>query len=469
MRNTISEWLEKWFDEVEPLEFYRAIFPSGELERKGEYTTGKYTGILVSISDTIDYFTEKKKIYRYNITDDLEAINEVIKTNNFCLCSPLSYAGKKRTAENARMLYAIAVDVDNIAMNRIDKSPIGLINLWARHVEVVGRIPKPTYIVSSGSGVHLYYVLEKPIPLYNNIVRELQQFKRELTNIIWHDTIVEIRSNRDIQQEGIFQGFRVVGSITKYGDRARAFETGGKVSIEYLNSFVSDESKIRIAANITKKKEGSIRLQEAKELYPDWYERRIVRGENRKVWAINRNLYEWWLRKIKEEARVGHRYYCLMMLAIYAQKCSYYDEKKNPNPVSREELEQDCFSLFELMESLTENENNHFTTDDILAALEAFDERWVFYTRDAIEYKSGIIIPKNKRNGQTQAEHLEEARAIRDIRAKRRGIKWDANNGKQSKEHIVKEWRMKNPKGIKAQCIKETGLSKPTVYKHWDS
>ena len=29
-------------------------------------------------------------------------------------------------------------------------------------------------------------------------------------------------------------------------------------------------------------------------------------------------------------------------------------------------------------------------------------------------------------------------------------------------------WRLKNPLGTKAQCVRETGLSKPTVYKWWE-
>ena len=157
-----------------------------------------------------------------------------------------------------------------------------------------------------------------------------------------------------------------------------------------------------------------------------------------------------------------------MMLAIYAQKCSYYDEKHNPNPVSQEELEKDCFELLEYMERLTVSEDNHFGEDDILDALEAYQERWTTYPREAIEYRTAISIPANKRNGQTQEEHLEEARAIRDIRARRRGEKWDAHNGRKSKKDVVKEWRLANPEGIKADCIKETGLAKMTVYKHWD-
>ena len=81
------------------------------------------------------------------------------------------------------------------------------------------------------------------------------------------------------------------------------------------------------------------------------------------------------------------------------------------------------------------------------------------------------IIPSVKRRKEgerlKQADHLEEARAVRDIRSQRRGEKWDFNNGRKSTVCIVQEWINKNPNGTKNACIRETGLTKPTVYKHW--
>ena len=34
-----------------------------------------------------------------------------------------------------------------------------------------------------------------------------------------------------------------------------------------------------------------------------------------------RDLYDWWLHRIADESRVGHRFYGIMTLAIYAKKC----------------------------------------------------------------------------------------------------------------------------------------------------
>ena len=285
--NVMTEWLERWFDEVEPREFYRGIFPSGSFQRRGEYRgpgtdAWGYNGILVSV-------TNRKKadgspfIKRYTVTDDLEVIDQVGQTDDFCLMSPISYVGRERTAANARRFYAFAVDLDRLRIK--DGRPLGLINLWERHVELLGRIPKPTYIVSSGTGLHLYYVLTEPVPLYRESARLLQDIKRDLTTIIWDDTIVDITSVQDIQQEGIYQGFRVPGTITKRGDRARAFWTGDKIELAELAEFTSffRDDRARNEKKIVNIKKKPLTLAKAKELYPEWYERRIEREEPRAV------------------------------------------------------------------------------------------------------------------------------------------------------------------------------------------
>ena len=462
---TIENWLDVKFPEVSPMEFYRDLFPAGELEKKGEQVSGKYTGIIVSISQHEKKENGQKKVYKYTITDDLKAIEKVIKTDNFCLCSPLTYAGQNRTAERARMLYAITVDLDRIRTEPDSRTgyPEGMRDLW-HQITKAKYLPRPTYIVNSGTGIHLYYVLENPIPLYPAFAFELQEYKRELTRKIWNDFVVDIKDPREIQQEGIYQGFRMPGTITKNGGRARAFKTGKKVTMEYMNSFVDDIFKGRKAAKHQRR--GRVSLAAAKENWPEWYERRITNGQKRGTWNISRNLYDWWLEKIKKGATVGHRYYCMMMLAVYAQKCSHFDAKHNPEPVTREELEKDCFSLLNRFDRLTNDENNHFTEDDILAALEAFDERWTTYPRASVEYKSAIRIEPNKRNGRKQAEHIKLMNYIRD--ELNENTTWNkTGNGRKSKYDIVQEWKLENPKGKKADCIRETGLSKKTVYKHW--
>lgn len=457
--NELTEWLYGHFQDVDPREFYRTIFPAGELEKRGEYVKGKYNGIVVAVTGRKKR-NGKAEIKRYTMTDDLDAVDVACDSDDFCLCSPISYVGKSRTADHARVMYAIAVDVDRLQMYD-DGRPLGLINLWERHIERLKRLPKPTFIVSSGSGLHLYYVLDCPIPLFRETVVDLQEYKRELTRLIWHDTIVNIKSVHDIQQEGIFQGFRMPGTITKAGARAVAFRTGDRVSIDYLNSFVSDIYKVTHFAY-----KSDLRLADAAEKYPEWYDRRVVRKEKRGAWAVNRAVYDWWLGQIRKGATVGHRYYCMMTLAIYARKCSQYDEKRNPDPVTREELERDCFSLVDQFDEMTDNENNHFDNDDVIDALEAYDDRWITFPRSSVEYRSGITIPANRRNGRDQITHLKIARATQAIVDP--AGEWRRRGGRKSKRDQVQAWILDHPDGTKADCIRDTGMDRKTVSKYWE-
>jgi len=246
-----------------------------------------------------------------------------------------------------------------------------------------------------------------------------------------------------------------------------AFWTGDKIELAELAEFTSffRDDRARNEKKIVNIKKKPLTLAKAKELYPEWYERRIEREEPRAVWHTSRRVYEWWKAQIQRGAVVGHRYYCIMMLSIYARKCSMYDPKHNPDPVTREELERDAFGFLDFMEDKTDSEDNHFTEGDILDALEAYDDKWITYPRRSIEYKSGIRINANRRNGRKQEEHIKRITTLRDMDYP--DGSWRDGNGRKPKREIVQEWRLLHPDGRKADCIRETGLSKPTVYKWW--
>ena len=447
MDNILTRYLYTYYDEIEPKEFYRAIFPKGELQEKGVYEKGKYNAIVVEVTK------EKKKngkdrILRHTITDDLDKIDEIVERDNFCLMSPISYIGKERKSDNARVLYALTIDLDGLIVKNGD-DPFGLRTLF-HQIENIERIPMPTYIVSSGTGVHLYYVFEKPIMLFPNVVKQLQKYKRELTRIIWQGYITKLDDS--VQYESLFQGFRVVGTITKKGERARVFETGKRVTMEYMNEFVIDEFKTDdfvYKSNLT--------LAKAKEKYPDWYEKRIVKRKPKGTWICKRDLYEWWKKRMFQEAKTGHRYYCLMMLAVYARKSG----------IEQEELENDAFTLMEVLDALPASEDNPFTEKDVIDALQAYDDRYMTYPINSISYLTDIRIEKNKRNYRKQEVHLKRARLVQSLDYP--NGEWRNKDGRPSKEQIVKEYRKNNPNAKKSQCIKDTGLSKMTVYKWWDN
>lgn len=448
--NVLTEYLQQYYDEVDYKMFYRTIFPVGSLQEKGVFEKGKYNGIIVEVTnDKKD--NDKPKVLRHTLTDDLDKLDEVVSRDNFCLMSPISYAGKTRDSSFGREIYALAFDLDGIQTRIKDGEewPYGLANFF-HQVDKMGIMPRPTYVVSSGTGVHLYYVLERPVPLFENIVEQLEILKKELTRMMWHDSISKLVD--DIQYEPVCQGFRMVGTITKKGERVKAFETGKKVTIEYLNEFVRDEYK---AKEFTYKSDLS--LEQAKNKYPEWYQKRIIEQKARGTWTFNRAVYDKWLERLPIEAKLGHRYWSVWVLAVTAMKCG----------ISYEELEKDAFGLIEVMNRKDENKLDPFTEDDVLAALEGYDSAWYTYPIDKMSYRSDIPIQKNKRNGLKQHQHLYLARRRKED-MKAIDLPMKSPEGRPSAEQTVRDWREQNPNGSKRQCKDETGLTYPTIRKWWN-
>ena len=444
-----------------PDAFYRHIFgnnlldqerDSEELKALKEHCksrVGGYVGIMVYLTHKDK---EKNQVERKTITDDLNVIDEVLYRDPseyyLCLTSPISYVGRARSSDNARLLHALTIEIDDLKVNK-DGEEIGLLNLIQQWN--ADYLPKPTYCVASGTGLHLYYVFEKPISLYSNVSKSLATYKRALTKKLWNRNITNSYKDEQIQYESLYQGFRVVGSRTKAGNGeiTTAYLTGDIITPDYLNRFVLDSERI------TEAYEPTLSLAAAKEKYPEWYEKRIVQGLKPDRWVCNRAVYDWWKKRITYEAAIGHRYYCMMILAIYALKCD----------IDRDELKQDCKELQVRFNSLAATEEEAFTIADMNDALKAFsDKSLVTYPINSIINRSGLKIEKNKRNGRKQKDHLMVARKMKEVKKILGEI---PNDGRPDKKNIVHEWRLDNPDGTKAQCIKETGLAKSTVYKWW--
>lgn len=433
-----NEWLGQFFEEVKPKEFYRAVFPEGSFERAGHFEDGKANGIITIV--------ENDKAKNRIVFDDLGVIDEV-KGAEFAVMSPVAYSGRNRTAANARWLYGIAIDLDGVEIPQLRD---------VFHQMNHDIIPKCTYCINSGHGLHLYYLLEKPVPLYKHLQDKLREFKYELIAKVWNRYTSTFTEREQVQYQGIFQGFRMVGTQSKLGKRypVKAFETGERVTIEYLNGYLMDKSKAVTDFHY----KSDLSLAEARKKYPEWYEKRIVQGERRDRWHVKRDLYDWWLRKIKEGASVGHRYSCLCVLASYAVKCD----------IPEDELFTDAFSLLQFLDDMSDDEHNRFTKRDIMDAMQFYQENYVTYSRREAERVSAIPMPANNRNGRKQAVHIKY---MNNQRAFKVELGECTNGGRPKgsgeKSKIVEEWQRQHPDGKKADCIRETGLSKPTVYKWW--
>ena len=439
----LQDVLEKWgAHEVSAMEVYSDIFHlgSGSIQKTSELQNIK--------ANPIGYWKNKnaqKGHYRIMLDDTFEETLKELQEADFAIINGLSYFGRKNLQASANKMYCMIFDLDGVTDTTLNNFLSGAIKAEA--------YPVPNYIALSGHGIHLYYLLHAPLPLYPNIKIQLKNLKYGLTEKMWNPYT---STEKKVQHQGINQGFRPIGGKTKIdGVRVRAFAldpekyTVGQLSEYVPEEYRVDESKIY--------KESKMTLDEAQRKYPEWYQKRVIEGDKSKGhWTCKRDLYDWWKREIRTGVTFHHRYFNIMCLAIYAVKAG----------IDEEELKSDAMSLIPFMNDIAPEEA--FTESDVESALECFDERYVTFPIDDISRLSGIAIKKNKRNGQKQADHLEEARAIRDIRSRRRGEAWDAHNGRKSQADKVIQWRSEHTDGRKADCIRETGLSKSTVYRHWD-
>lgn len=449
-----NAYMNVYLEEVEPFDFYREIFPEGSFEREGCYEDGKPNGIAVklpgkggSVNGIALEIEGNGTAKRYIITDDLKKLDE-LRDTDFTIMAPISYFGRSRSGKFARFLYALVFDLDGVGMPQLRD---------VMHQMNIDILPKATFIVNSGTGLHLYYVLTEPVPMYPQNQHYLKELKYSLTRQIWNRFTSSISQP---QMQGIMQGFRIIGSGTKLGEGypVVAYQYGDRVELDELLNYIPDSNGERQRLKGIMRK-SSMPLDEARKKYPDWYERRIVNGERRGRWTVKRDLYDWWLQRIRNEIKVGHRYHGIMTLAIYAKKCG----------IKESELRQDAYSLLKPYDNMSTEAINRFTKDDIEAALSMFNEDYVTFPRDDIGRLTGLTMPVNKRKGQKQADHLEIARAIRDIRTRQQGKKdWREGGGRPSCQALVFEWQWKHPEGSKADCRRETGLDPKTIRKWWN-
>lgn len=439
-----AELLENISEEVNGEDFYRYIFPDNE--NAGQlHTDFSRPNAIYLYKDEKDSGTQRRLRRRIMLNDKwAQDYRNYIEQNEMTLCSGLTYRGRNNKLQNAQNMNALIFDLDGVGLAELRR----VLERTEGSGSIYRSIPKPTFIILSGRGLHLYYVLNEPIALYPNIKLQLKALKYDLTFRIWeYKGTSKLES---IQYQSIGQGFRMVGSINnKYGNPVRAFQIGDRVTLDYLNSYATKpENRVDLTRPF---KPSRIDRATAKELYPDWYEKVIVQGKRPK-WKIKADLYEWWQRQITQ-IKGGHRYFFLMCLVIYACKCD----------IPKDKLKEDLQKCFDILR--TYHHENELTQEDVNSALECYSRDYYNFTISDIELLTDIRIERNKRNGRKQKAHLQRARAVQRIDYPTGDWRYKAPN----KQQIVLEWQRAHPDGKKIECERDTGLSRHTVLRWWNS
>lgn len=448
--------LSSYGERTAPADFYDDLFPHGSFERKGHPEDGRPNAMVVSMKRRRDggEYPVVSRVY-----DGHEAIDE-LQGDRFAFMSPIGYIGKERTADNARKIYALVFDLDGIDARKLEN---GLL-----HEFDSGFNPRPTYIVNSGHGLHLYYIFDEPLDAYPNVQRGLKSIKYSILPRVWNRYTSNLE---EVQKQGVVQAFRVVGTQSKLGCDypVTAFKTGPHVTVDYLLGFCDDASAAEAREQLPKPK-GKVPLEVARGLYPDWYERVIVKKLPPKKWHVKRDLYDWWKRKLESgrDIIVGNRYFCIMTLAIFAVKCD----------IGQEELERDAFGFLPMFDSITKEPDEHFFEEDVMAALGAYAERYATFPKKDIEAVTHIAMPPSvprrpKGKRLKQDAHLAGARAVQQVRDQYAGTDWREGNGRPKgspnkrhpKRDAILAYKSEHPQATQREIADALGCSKTTVNK----
>lgn len=447
-----------WIDQKKRLKSLESESPTSDKVDYSGYRMWRYNPVI--------FYKEGKKKNRHRLLlKEDEDTMTFLENRDFAIMSPVTYVGRTNSYRNARFLYAIAIDLDGVGVGEVQMLLRGM---------TTGVYPVANIIVNSGHGIHVYYLLERPLEMYETRINALNKLKRGLTKIVW---LVSKLGAERAQVQSVVQGFRVPGTKTKFGKPIRAFWNASVPlhTPEELNTFLGrtfglTDEELGILKDKIPYNPSRVTLKEAKERWPEWYASKVI-GKKRvgKKWKLNRGLYDWWLNILKDgqQVEVHHRYWCILTLVVYAVKCG----------VPRDEVRADALSLVPSFDRKTKTVDNPFTEDDVEDALRAYDEEYNKWPLKVIETTTGIRIEKNRRNGRKQKIHLKGARALRDVYCEDKGMKrWDENSGRkketiETSPHaaIVREWREKNPDNKnKSRCARDTGLTRPTVHRWWN-
>lgn len=441
-----NAYLSFRFRQLTPKEFYRGLFPVGSFEHyngnEGDDPTKRKGNGIVSVVADAD-----RRGWSYNriLFDDLAALDEVAG-KEFVYIGPVSYSGRRRDSKKASRFYGLTIDLDGVDDLQCIEDLI--------HQMQIKFIPYATYLVNSGQGLHLYYVFDTPLPAKPKFCPSFSKLKETLSGMVWN-AYTSRRKDKEVQ--GIFQAYRAPGSQTKFSADClvTAFEIGKPVSLNYLNSFVDPEEQADFD------EDHYTSLDEAAELWPEWYERRqkqpvgnyqLTEAQRKR----RRSWYDAWIRRIKKGAVDGNRYYCVAVLFNYAMKAG----------IDIEEATQDALDLVYYLDSLTTKPGNRFTEKDVMDARGYYDKKYIKLGRNGIKRMTQIDIGITKRNGKTQKDHLRRQRLLQNDDDPE-GT-WRNKEGRPTKLSLITRWRESHPNGRKIDCERDLQISRHTVLKWWD-
>lgn len=531
LQYTMRERMLSLYPKRNAKEVYRFIFPEDSLQICDELDSKNGIGNIIrmdiaSVCDDTDGKKEHVGIQTI-ISDDLrflsvlpkkvEHLNIVLSNTNLN-----TYFGNRRLTKNIDRIFGIIIEVDRITKESQMKHVLNQI--------YEEKVPRPNFLINSGHGLHFYYVFDVPIEFHSrsfSIHPVITNIMNAISKMIW----TKEASDAKPEKMELNKGYALIGSRNRKNKNlvVTAYQISQeKCSLHYLRSFIN-KPEHDPDYDISFPTRSKITKEEAVKLYPYWAvqhfpemftleeRKRLMKELEEKKWnkkereAPNNNLYDWFFRLIREPQNIfhGNRYKCMVALVIYAVKCG----------IGKKKVEEDLKSLLYYYNNLPGAENDPIEEMDIKRALyiyknknaKTFTFQWIKEFTE-IEYEAKT---KRREIPLSREEHLKIARQKRDEIYPEGS--WRANSdGKIRRELLeyirshpektlvecidakicsrkstykyweecrkelglpiekkvsikekIRRYREEKPEATKAMCVKELGISKPTVYKYW--
>ena len=459
----------------EPIEFRREQYEEKNaiLAANGEEVSARtlYEDIFSDIDIRmpiviIDEDEEQKHIKKMTLDEALEAS----KDRSDMLLGGTTYFNEFVSKGTAKNIHAFIIDMDNVYAGTLQQA---FLSDWAR---ANGEpVPMPTYIVNSGTGLHLYFLLDRPLPHFKRQATQIDQLYRRLAKV---ETTG--RNYLIFSRQWFGQDFRIAGGLGKDGWENTVFRVGEK--------WDADKLAAALGLHWTVKNEETGEEEEFKFEYEGDGKPRPRKKKKRSKHAIfrrtgytlNERVYKSSLNRCKEETKEGTRYLSMCALAALAWKCR----------ISEEQLRHDLLSL---LPYYNKGAKRIVKPKEIESAIKMYNPKAMTTPRERSEDWLGWKFKETKRNGRKRWDHLQADKWIEIIKnddgteTKRRRANICKENrelaiqdmieagelhgrpeGSGTKAQLVRDWRDAHPNGKKIDCERELHLSRHTVLKWWD-
>ena len=402
--------------EVDTLEFYRAVFPLGCLEETGNMKPGKYNAMVHAI------MPDNKNKYILCVHDDLKQLTEIRCSNAKMNC--VSYIGKAPEPGYERELFAFFIRVNTpskledaealltglqgyLEYGMVSRKSPTMVNgkyQWDYSGERSMSLVRPSFLVVDNEQLYLCYVMNRPIPMFENYQRKLQAICNDLSRKINQGLRLQIPEPQHILTERTVVGKSGCRAYRLPGDELY------RISVDELNGCVAKAKQLHISTP--------------------------------KEWTCKPDLFEWFKRQVCENVdNENLKSRVFVAIAAYAVK-SGVTKKEFWNTLNEfSDVLAHRFGPDEIKEQITD-----------ACFFYAYHSYWL-KRRKIVQLSEdcGFEIKQKPRNHgkdhKSRTEHCQEINAARKL------------------EKAVLDWMSSHPGKKKIDCANALGISPSTVTK----